>query len=141
LDIDRPENFTYPACFALDNILTVGSIDFRGDLMRYKVGDGWKGSNYGPRNTHIAALEENYTTDVTNGGRSVYRLGGGTSCAAPVVTGIAALTLSVNPGLSATALKKLLMDTATRLPALKGKVACGGMVNAYKALLAARAAR
>jgi hypothetical protein len=29
------------------------------------------------------------------------------------------------------------MDTATRLPALDGKVACGGMVNAYKALLAA----
>jgi hypothetical protein len=33
------------------------------------------------------------------------------------------------------------MDTATRLPSLDGKVACGGMVNAYKALLAARSAR
>ncbi len=33
------------------------------------------------------------------------------------------------------------MDTATPLPSLKGKVGCGGMVNAYKALLVARVAR
>src|SRR5512137_193660 len=32
LDIDRPENFTYPACFTLDNILTVAMIDLRGAL-------------------------------------------------------------------------------------------------------------
>jgi hypothetical protein len=51
------------------------------------------------------------------------------------------LTLSVRPDLGAVALKKILMETATRLPSLEGKVACGGMVNAYKALLAARAAR
>ncbi len=48
LDVDRPENFTYPACFPLDNILTVAMIDFRGDLVRYKAGDRWLGSNYGP---------------------------------------------------------------------------------------------
>jgi len=140
LDIDRPENFTYPACFPLDNILTVAMINFRGGLVRYQAGDRWLGSNYGPINVDIAAIDENFTTDVTNG-RSTYRLGGGTSCAGPVVTGIAALTLSVNPGLSATALKKILMDTATRLPALKDKVVCGGMVNAYQALLAARSTR
>ncbi len=140
LDIDRPENFTYPACFPLDNILTVAMIDFRGDLVRYKAGDRLLGSNYGPRNTDIAALDENFTTDLTNG-RSTYRLGGGTSCAGPVVAGIAALALSVNPDLSAIALRKLLMDTATRLMALQDKVGCGGMVSAYRALLAARSAR
>jgi len=37
----------------------------------------------------------------------------------------------------AAALKKILMDNATRLPALAGKVACGGMVNAYASLRAA----
>jgi subtilisin family serine protease len=140
LDVDREENFTYPVCFPLANILTVAMIDFRGGLVRYQAGERLLGSNFGPRNVDIAALEENFTTDVENG-RSAYRLGGGTSCAAPVVTGVAALALSVNPGLSAPALKKILMDTATRLPALEGKVACGGMVNAYKALVAARAAR
>jgi hypothetical protein len=57
------------------------------------------------------------------------------------VAGIAALTLSVRPGLDAVALKKLLMSTATPLAGLAGKVACGGMVNAYQALLAAREGR
>src|SRR5512137_494092 len=88
LDIDREENFTYPACFTLDNILTVAMIDFRGDLVRYKAGERQLGSNFGPRNVDIAALDENFTTDVENG-RSTYRLGAGTSCAGPVVAGVA----------------------------------------------------
>lgn len=137
LDVDRPENATYPVCFPLDNILTVAMIDFQGGLVRYQAGERWLGSNYGPLNVDIAALDENFTTDVENG-RSTYRLSGGTSNSGPVVAGIAALTLSVRPGLDAVALKKLLLSTATPLPGLAGKVACGGMVNAYKALLAAR---
>ncbi len=137
LDIDKPINFTFPACFPLDNILTVAMIDFRGGLVRYKAGDRWLGSNYGMRNVDIAALDQNFTTFLKNG-RSTYELAEGTSNSGPVVAGIAALTLSVNPNLSALELKKLLMDTATPLPGLKGKIACGGMVNAYKALLAAK---
>lgn len=138
LDIDKPENFTFPACFDLDNILTVAMIDFKGGLVRYKAGENWLGSNYGARNVDIAALDENFTTFLKNG-RSTYALAAGTSNSGPVVTGIAALTLSVNPKLSALELKKILMDTATPLPALQGKTVCGGMVNAYKALLAAKA--
>ena len=138
LDIDKPENFTFPACFDLDNILTVAMIDFKGELVRYKAGENWLGSNYGARNVDIAALDENFTTFLKNG-RSTYALAAGTSNSGPVVTGIAALTLSVNPKLSALELKKILMDTATPLPALQGKTVCGGMVNAYKALLAAKA--
>ncbi|HMA53507.1 MAG TPA: S8 family serine peptidase [Acidobacteriota bacterium] len=140
LDVDRPENFTYPACFDLDNILTVAMVDFRGGLVRYQAGDRWLGSNFGPRNVDIAAVEQSFSTFVENG-RSAYRLAGGTSNAGPVVAGVAALTLSVDPRLSAAALKKILMSTATRLPGLEGKVGSGGMVNAYDALLAARAAR
>lgn len=137
LDIDKPINFTFPACFPLDNILTVAMIDFQGGLIRYRAGDRWLGSNYGARNVDIAALDENFTTFLENG-RSTYRLAEGTSNSGPVVAGIAALALSVNPQLSALELKKILMDTATPLPGLKGKIACGGMVNAYRALLAAR---
>jgi subtilisin family serine protease len=137
LDIDRPENFTYPACFGLDNILTVAMIDFKGELVVYMAGERRLGSNYGPRNTDIAAIDQVFTTDVQDG-RSVYRLGGGTSCAAPVVSGIAALTLSVKPSLSASELKRILMETAAPLSALSGKIGCNGMVNAYRALLAAR---
>jgi len=138
LDIDRPENATFPACFDLDNILTVAMIDFRGGLVRYRAGERWLGSNFGPRMVDIAAVEESFTTFVENG-RSAYRMAGGTSNAGPEVAGIAALTLSVAPGLDAPALKKLLMDTARRLPGLEGKVGCGGMVDAYAALKAAQA--
>ena len=140
LDIDRPENFTYPACFTLDNILTVAMIDFKGGLVVYSAGERRLGSNFGAINVDVAALDENFTTFLENG-RSTYRMSAGTSNSGPVVTGIAALALSVNPNLTAVALKKLLMDTATPLPGLTGKVGCGGMVNAYEALLAARAAR
>lgn len=140
LDADRPENFTYPACFDLDNILTVAMVDFRGGLVRYQAGERWLGSNFGPRNVDIAAVEESFSTFVENG-RSAYRLSGGTSNAGPVVAGVAALALSVDPRLGAGALKKILMDTATRLPGLDGKVGCGGMVNAYGALKAARPGR
>ncbi len=134
VDVDRPENYTYPVCFPLDNILAVAMVDFKGGLVSYLAGERRLGSNFGVVNVDIAALDENFTTDVQDG-RSTYRLGAGTSCAGPVVAGIAALTLSVNPRLSAVALKKMLMDTATRLPGLEGKVACGGMVNAHQALL------
>ena len=140
LDVDRAENFTYPACFDLDNILTVAMVDFRGDLVRYQAGDRWLGSNFGPRNVDIAAVEQNFSTFVENG-RSAYRLSGGTSNAGPVVAGVAALVLSVDPRLRASALKKILMDTAKPLPGLEGKVGCGGMVDAHAALLAARAGR
>jgi subtilisin family serine protease len=140
LDVDRPENFTYPACFDLDNILTVAMVDFRGDLVRYQAGERWLGSNFGPRNVDIAAVEQSFTTFVENG-RSTYRMAGGTSNAGPVVAGIAALALSVEPRLGPGALKKALMDSARRLPALDGRVGCGGIVDAYAALLAARAAR
>jgi subtilisin family serine protease len=140
VDIDRPENFTYPACFDLDNILTVAMVDFRGGLVRYRAGDRWLGSNFGPAKVDIAAVEESFTTFVENG-RSVYRMAGGTSNAGPAVAGIAALTLSVQPCLGAAALKKILMGSARRLPGLAGRVGCGGLVDAYAALLAARDVR
>jgi subtilisin family serine protease len=137
LDIDRPENLTYPACFDLDNILTVAMIDFQGRLVRYQAGDRWLGSNFGRRKVDIAAVEQNFSTFVENG-RSSYRLAGGTSNAGPVAAGVAALTLSVAPRLSARQLKQILMDTVTRLPGLDGKTVSGGMINAYAALKAAR---
>ena len=137
LDVDRPENATYPVCFPLDNILTVAMIDFQGRLVRYQAGDRWLGSNFGRRKVDIAAVEQNFSTFVENG-RSSYRLAGGTSNAGPVAAGVAALTLSVAPRLSARQLKQILMDTVTRLPGLDGKTVSGGMINAYAALKAAR---
>ena len=140
LDIDRPENCTYPACYPEENILTVAMVDFRGGLVRYKTGDQWRGSNYGVRMVDIAAPEQSFSTFMENG-RSTYALTGGTSNAGPVVAGVAALTLSGNPRLGAKELKEILLSTAKPLPALAGKTVCGGIVDAYRALLAAKSKR
>jgi len=65
---------------------------------------------------------------------STYAVAGGTSNAGPVVAGVAALLLSVRPDLSATELKAVLIATATPVERLRGKVAAGGVVNAYRAI-------
>jgi cell wall-associated protease len=140
-DIDLPENCLFPQCFDVANILRVAEVDFRGRL--YRVEPGSKlvgGSNYGEKRVEIAAIGMNYTTD-TKGGIGTYALTGATSNAAPVVSGVAALMLSVNPKLTAIQLKNLLMRSATKLPDLEGKIASGGMVNAYQAVLAAKTAK
>jgi hypothetical protein len=54
--------------------------------------------------------------------------------AAAHISGIAALLLSVNPKLTAQEIKKILMETATALPSLKGKTISGARVNALAAL-------
>jgi len=133
-DIDLAENTFYPACFPNDNIIAVGEIDFDGEP--YVVKDDPKyigGSNFGPKTVDIAAIAQNYTTDIYQN-QSVYALGGGTSDAAPVVSGVAALVLSLRPDLTAVPLKQILMESAASLPVLKGKVGCGGMVDAFAAL-------
>ena len=139
-DLDDDANCLYPQCIDEPNVIRVAELDFDGTLVRYRAGDRWLGSNYGPRRVEVAAIGQNFTTNVTNG-RSSYRVFGGTSGAAPVVAGVAALMLSVDSTLRAPDLKRLIMETATRLPALSGKVTCGGTVNAYRAVAAARSHR
>jgi len=140
-NIDSDKNCLFPQCFDTPNIIRVAEIDFEGKLYLvppHTIFIG--GSNYGTKRVEIAALGMNYTTDV-KGGVDAYSLGGGTSCAAPVVSGVAALMLSVNQKLTALQLKQLLMQSVTKLPTLTGKVASGGMVNAYQAVLAAQATK
>ena len=86
-----------------------------------------------PRRVEIAALGEQFTSDLENG-LSTYRTGNGTSSAGPVVAGVAALVLAVRPDLSAIRLKQILLESAVKLPALEGRVSSAGVVNAYRAV-------
>ena len=141
-DIDLDKNCLFPQCFDAPNTIRVAQIDFEGKLYRTTLSSKHiGGSNYGARRVEIAAIGRNYTTHYFIDGFGTYGLGDGTSCAAPVVSGVAALMLSVNPKLTAVQLKQLLLQSVTKLPRLKGKVASEGMVNAYQAVLAAQAAR
>jgi thermitase len=140
-DLDENNNCSHaPQCFEGDDLMKIAEIDFDGNLCAAR-GNEVGGSNYGAKRVDIAAIAMNYTTDVTKGGIGIYRLAGGTSNAAPVVSGVAALMLSVNPSLTAAQLKRLLTSTARPLPALRGKTKSGGIVDAYAAVNAARDAR
>lgn len=137
-NIDLPENSFYPACFANENIISVGEVDFDGTL--YVVPEGSRfvgGSNYGLKNVDICALAQNFSTSIYEN-VSRYRTAGGTSNSGPVVAGVAALMLSVRPDLRGSEVTQILMETARPLPDLQGKIKSGGIVDAYAAVLAAR---
>jgi subtilisin family serine protease len=136
-DLDDDANCKYqPQCFEAPNLMKVAEADFSGGL--YVASPPWiGGSNFGARRVEIAAIGANFTTGIQNG-LPIYEITGGTSNAGPVVAGVAALMLAVNPGLTAIELKQLLLESATPVAALRGKVACGGIVNAYRAVVAAK---
>ena len=62
----------------------------------------------------------------------------GTSMAAPVVSATVALMLEANPGLSPAQIKQLLMSTATPLEDFPAQKCGAGLVNAGRAVAAAR---
>ncbi len=138
-DLDDDKNCAHvPECFEAPNLIKVAEVAFDGRLY-VASGKYIGGSNYGAKRVDIAAVGENYTTDVSRGGMPTYGLTGGTSNAAPVVSGVAGLMLSVNPSLTAGEMKQILLDTATSSVGLAGKVK-SGIVNAYAAVLAAQKA-
>ncbi len=139
-DIDKEENLLFPQCFDSDNILNVAEITFDGRLDEYSGRHRVSSSSYGAKRVQIASIGRNFSTGVHHA-TSTYGLGGGTSCAAPVISGVAGLMLSVNPDLSYLQLKEMLIRTAKKLPALEGKITSGGMVDAHAAVQAAMKAK
>jgi len=147
-DLDDTANENYPndQVFTgpemVDNVLTVGSLDpVYGPRMVSSF------SNYGKSNVDVFAPGGNvYSTMPGNN----YEFQGGTSMAAPAVSGIAALILSRYPKLSASQVKKIIMqsglpvtlevniagDEAIKKP-LMAISRTGKIANAYNALILA----
>lgn len=104
-------------------------------------------SNYGKTTVDLLAPGEDIMAlDPGNG----YSPSSGTSLAAPVVTGVAALLLSYYPGLTPAEVRKILMESVTpyghkrvMVPGTKEKTrmknlcVSGGVLNAYKAVILA----
>ena len=132
-DHDAPGNPVFPQSFKNGNILRVAEVTFEGRLDELSGRDRISSSDYGRATVHLAAIGRNYSTAVRHG-RSVYRISGGTSDSAPVVTGVAGLVLAVRPDLKAEQIKKILIQSATRLPPLESKLVSGGIVNAFGAV-------
>ena len=62
-----------------------------------------------------------------------YKYMSGTSTAAPIVSGIIGLGLSIDPDKTPDELRKLLIETSEKIPALV-RISAGGRVNAFEFL-------
>jgi hypothetical protein len=65
---------------------------------------------------------------------SEFEFSQGTSFAAPIVSGVAAMLLSHRPELSTQDVRKIILQSVTKVDGLADKVASGGIVNAYEAI-------
>jgi subtilisin family serine protease len=126
-DTDMIGNYYYPSAYRLSNIISVAATDINNNLL--------KSSNWGRSKVDIAAPGENIYSTLPNG-RFGYM--SGTSQATAFVTGVAALLLSQDPTLKPHQIKEIIAGSVDRVPALFNKVATGGRLNAYSALLALR---
>lgn len=134
-------NPIYPASFDQENILSVASVDRYNHLTQY--------SNFGSESVHVAAPGGDYNYGgLTSLGiptcygpcassNRTYVDMSGTSMAAPVVAGIAALVKSANPGLTHKKIKEIIMRTGIEESSLMEKVQSAKVVNAGMAIRSA----
>lgn len=120
---DGTSDPSYPAAYDLDNIISVANLSFDGELH--------KTSNYSGETVDLAAPGTQILS--TTPGNS-YGYMTGTSMAAPMVTGAAAMVYSYYDTISLADVKEILLNSVTPMSALAGKTVSGGMLNVGAAL-------
>lgn len=113
----------YPASLPYDNIISVANILFDGTLS--------KDSNYGAASVDIAAPGTYILSTIPD---NSYGYMSGTSMAAPMVTGVAAMLYSYRTDISLGDVKNIILGSSRKLDTLSGKVVSGGLLDAYSAL-------
>ncbi len=117
----------YPAAFDIDNVISVSSTQSGDQLSSF--------SNYGAINVDLAAPGETIATTTLNSVLGYeYGYVGGTSFAAPFVSGAVALLIAQCPDIEAFKIKSHLMETVDSLPSLSGTSQTGGRLNLTKLL-------
>ncbi|MDT7604711.1 MAG: hypothetical protein QOF61_2708 [Acidobacteriota bacterium] len=115
----------FPSNYDQPNVVSVAALDRNDRLARF--------SNFGARSVHLAAPGAEILSTWPN---NQYEEHSGTSMATPEVAGVAALILAANPNMSMKELRARLLESVDKLPALEGKVATGGRLNAARAVRA-----
>ncbi len=109
----------YPASYSLDNMISVAYVTQSGSLA--------SDSNYGVSTVDIAAPGQDILSTIVGGG---YHYLSGTSMAAPVVTGIAALLYACEDSLYPQNIKELILQTLKPMDSLLGYVRFPGIPDA-----------
>ncbi len=115
----------YPSAWRIPSMITVGGSDESDNL--------WSSSNYGQSAVDLVAPASAILA-ASGPGTTAYETVYGTSFAGPLVTGTAALLLSVQPNLTADQIKAAIFGSVDQPRALKGKVATNGRLNVARAL-------
>ncbi len=131
VNLDNSFNKVYPAAHALNNIIAVAATDPNDNKASF--------SNYGVTSVDLGApgvyLYSTVRLDRTGeDGQVGYDYMSGTSMAAPMVSGAAALVWGKYPHLTATEVRELLLSTVDSSDALSGLVASGGRLNLGRAM-------
>ena len=113
---DTDQKPDYPSSFDLDNVISAANLMFDGNLA--------ESSNYGAKSVDIVST-------IADSG---YGFMTGTSMSAPMVTGAAAMLYSYRTDLQLSDIRKVLLETARKLPTLNGKLSSNGMLDLYAAL-------
>lgn len=122
-DTNTDLNEHYPSTYELPNIVSVAASTRTDERASF--------SNYGRKTVDLAAPGDDiYSTLPGN----KYGFMGGTSMAAPHVSGVAGLILSQYPHSTPAEIKQRLMGSVDRLESLAGKTVSGGRLNAAAAL-------
>lgn len=109
-----------------DAWITVGASDLQNDeTLRASF------SNYGKTTVDLFAPGVRINSTMPG---STYKRQDGTSMAAPIVAGIAAMIRSYYPHLTALQTKEILMQSVIQAKPLTDRCVSGGVVNAYRAL-------
>lgn len=130
INLDAPNGPRfYPANSTLPNVVTVAAIDQTGKLASF--------SNYGTTSVDLSAPGTNVLSSVPPqpACNPCWAWMAGTSMAAPHVSGVAALALSVMSGTPGpVALRSRIQSTGTPLASTATKIATGRLVNALRAI-------
>ena len=121
--VNIDESPVYPAAYDLDNMIVVANLTCDGTLNST--------SNYGRISVDLAAPGTNILSTAA-GNRYGYMTG--TSMAAPMVTGTAAMVYSAHDGIGMADVKEILLATVKPLESLSEVTATGGMLDAGAAL-------
>ncbi len=113
----------YPASYTDSNVISVAAVDQNKNLASF--------SCYGATTVDIAAPGVSIYSTVPGNRYAIYS---GTSMATPFVSGVAALAWAADPNATVAEVRNAILNGADKVAALTGKVASGGVLDAYHTL-------